>query len=193
VSKVGDLHLKGALQLISVFDGHWGVRETMGWMSRLFRSMSRQEMDGIRLLRPYCTISPPSNPSRFLGALDILAPQGAHLFLEGGSHPSHLRDYLEAHDQHVTPRPALGTLWPRHKWFILSVERAVLSDLARLTATLPYPEICDHLHVFREDQVLLEGHDAFTQEFLLSEAIAANQIEAFCAAAGCTYQFEAGA
>jgi hypothetical protein len=64
----------------------------------------------------------------------------------------------------------------------------VLADLARLTSSLPYPEICDHLHVFSGEDVLLEGHDAFAHTFFVSGLVQESRLKDLCAAIGCDYR-----
>jgi hypothetical protein len=159
----------------------------LNWLRRLLGAMSHEEMNGIRLDHPAWAIAG-VEPSRVFPALLELAPKGALLFLEGGQQQPDLLAFLEKHKQSVSPRPALGTLWPRHSWFIIPADPDVLSELGRLTARLACPEVCDHLHVFLGECVLLEGHDAFLNDFLVSDSVSEEQVKRFCAATGSRYE-----
>jgi hypothetical protein len=162
---------------------------TLSWLLRFLGAVSREEMAGLAIREPRWAISSESiDPSRFLGSLLTLVPVGVLLFLEGGAHPPALRRFLERHAlTDVSSRPALGTAWPRHAYFTLRALPGFIEELARLTASLPSPEICDHLHVFNEEQVLLEGYDAFAQPFLASGLLSEDRLRRFCEVAGCRY------
>jgi hypothetical protein len=161
----------------------------MTWLRQLFGAMSNDEMAGISLAVAQWEVQPSGDTaSAFFAALPLLVPDTSLLFLEGGSHPSGLRRYLETHAIHPPRRPALGTLWPRHSFFTLPASPDVLTTLVRLTQTLPYPEVCDHLHVFLGEEVLLEGHDAFSQPFLVSRSVPEAKVEQFCAKLGWQWQ-----
>jgi hypothetical protein len=151
--------------------------------------MSAEEMAGITLSNPRWVISgKTADPSRFLRALRLLAPEGALLFVEGGSHPADLQAFLEARQVDASPRPALGTLWPRHSYYSLPATEENLGEMARLVASLAEPQICDHLHLFSGNDVLVEGHDAFGYEFSVSALVPEKTLAAFCAEAGCRYR-----
>jgi hypothetical protein len=159
------------------------------WLRRLFGAMSREEMAGISLTDPRWVLTGQiDDPSRFLSSLHMLVPQGAMLFVEGGSHPAKVQAFLEAHQVDVSPRPALGTLWPRHRYCSLPATREILAEMASLTAALAEPEICDHLHVFSGENVLLQGHDAFGYNFYVSSLVAEQALKDFCSVTGCGYQ-----
>ena len=161
----------------------------MSLIHRLFGMMPPEEMAGITLRHPrWALIGRIDDPSRFLSSLHLLAPEGAWLFLEGGGHPPELLQFLEAHAGIVSPRPALGTVWPRHTYFSLPATEEVLASLARITSSLSSPEICDHLHVFSGENVLLEGHDAFAHTFFVSGLVSESRLKDLSAAIGCEYR-----
>jgi hypothetical protein len=163
----------------------------MTWLRRVLGAMPTDEMAGItqREARWVLTSVPP-DASRFLSALPLLVPADAFVFLEGGARPEQLTLLLHERRVEVSPRPALGTVWPRHEFFAVPAKPTVLAELARCAQALPYPEVCDHLHVFRGEEVLLSGYDAFAQPFTLSATIPEERVNAFSAAIGCSYRRE---
>jgi hypothetical protein len=145
-------------------------------------------MSGLRLPDPRWVLPKrPPTPSHFLAELHRLAPDGALLFLEGGDQPTELRALMEA--RQVTPalRPALGTIWPRCAYFSIPATQQVLSELGRIAASLADPEICEHLHLFVGQDVLLQGYDAF-ETFYVSRLVPEEALRAFCAEAPCEFQ-----
>lgn len=150
--------------------------------------MSREQMQGITLSDPRWVLSgKPPDPSRFFGALLDLFPVGVLLFMEGGSHPPEMRRLIDLIKVEASPRPALGTLWPRHDSVTLRVLPAIMEELVRLTARLPVPGICDHLHVFDGGRVLMEGYDAFRAPFRVSGFPDEQRLKRFCEKVGCGY------
>jgi hypothetical protein len=146
-------------------------------------------MDGISLESPGWVLAHvPDNASRFIRALPTLATTDSFLFLEGGTWPEPLRAFLEQAQVEVMPKPALGTLWPRHTYCSLPAAAAVLEGLASLAEGLSHGEVCDHLHVFRGDRVLLSGYDAFDDEFWLAADVPEQSVRTFSEAVGCTYR-----
>ena len=163
----------------------------MSWLRRLIGAMPADEIEGISLTSPgWALPSVADDASRFLRAIPRLVFSNAFVFLEGGSHPVRLRRLLQQRTVQVSPRPALGTLWPRQACFVVPAEPAILEEVATFAEGLPYPEVCDHLHVFSGEQVLLSGYDAFAQPFTLSAAVSEDAVRAFSAAVGCTYRRE---
>jgi hypothetical protein len=175
----------GVSQLIRVFAGlGWSV----AWLAKLLNARSRQEMAGLVLAEPRWQLTGLKDPSILFGSLLQLVPAGAYLFLEGGAHPPQLRAWLERRNVETTPRPALGTIWPAAHFFSVSITPEVLSELAELTRTMACPEVCFHLHVFSDDQVLVSGYDAFSDPLYVSAAVPEDRVKRFCDLAGCAYE-----
>lgn len=75
---------------------------------------------------------------------------------------------------------ALGTVWPRGTVFHVPASRTVVAALAAVCEHCAYPEICDHLHVYDNDSVLLQWYDAFSQPLWVSKRVSGGAMEAFC-------------
>jgi len=145
-------------------------------------------MAGLRLSTPSWEISNTvRDVSVFLRALSKLVPDDAILFLEGGGHPPVLRTLLEENRFRPALRPALGTIWPRQPTFALPTTEAFLNKLAEVAEFCAVPEVCTHLHVYRGEEVLLEGYDAFTQPFYVSRLVSEEHLREFCAELGASW------
>ena len=46
------------------------------------------------------------------------------------------------------------------------------------------PEICDHLHFYRGQEVLVQWFDAFSDPLLISKSVARERVERFTSAVG---------
>jgi hypothetical protein len=145
-------------------------------------------MKGLVLDHPRWKVSGCTDPSRFFKALVLLVPSEAVIMLEGGVHPPLLRALLEEQNTLVHPRPALGTLWPAAPCFCVPATAEILERLAALSQSLPYPEVCEHLHVFTGERVLLSGYDAFADPFYLAGDLPEGAVRSFCTDAQCSYQ-----
>jgi hypothetical protein len=152
------------------------------------------EMKGISLAAPVWIVSGVKDDvSRFLRALPILVSSDGFLFLEGGAYSDALRDFLKSETVEVSPRPALGTVWPRQGYAAIPATARVLGALAALSEGLPSSEVCTHLHVFRGEKVLLSGYDAFSGEFWLSADVPEEKVRSFAETIGGTYRRDGNA
>ncbi len=61
----------------------------------------------------------------------------------------------------------------------------LLADLAERCAE---PELAVHFHAYRDGEVLLEWHDAFTQPMLLAASLDENTVREFATALGATFE-----
>ena len=73
----------------------------------------------------------------------------------------------------------MGTIWPRPKVFHVPATVTILTELARIMKHHAEPELAIHFHVYRNNSVLLEWHDAFSQPMLMSGAIPEEKVKVF--------------
>jgi len=99
---------------------------------------------------------------KLLLGIDEAMPDDATLYLEGTSIAPEITTFLKSHASvSDTTRPiACGTLWPSAKAFHLSLDGNNMSQLRELAEHHAEPEICDHLGVYRGDNLLLWAPDA---------------------------------
>ena len=92
-----------------------------------------------------------------LAVIDEEMPEGAVLYLEGTSIDPEIGAFLEAHRAQESHPVVRGTLWPQPRSYHLPLSSSNLSQLRELAERHAEREICDHLVVYRGDQVLLSG------------------------------------
>ena len=75
----------------------------------------------------------------------------------------------------------MGTLWPKPLVDQLPATPENLRSLADLVENCAEPEVALHIHVYRENEVLLQWYDAFTGDSMcLSSAIEEEALRTFC-------------
>jgi hypothetical protein len=109
-------------------------------------------------------------------------PEDSVLYLEGTAIAPAVKEYLEAHEAPVRRQVARGTLWPSPETFHLPL--AGLKELRALAGGHAEPEICDHLAVYRGDQLLMTAHDAGFGEVYLARSLPEEAIRRFRIAVG---------
>lgn len=165
----------------------------MAWVSRvlcaIFRCVPPEERGGITLPAGPCwQISPPRDLDSFLRALADAVPPDSVLYLECSSLATEIRLYLESRKIQPTTTVAVGTLWPRPHRFHIPVTRENIEGLAQLAERHAEPEVADHLHVYRNNQVLLQWYDAPSEPLYVSTDISEDKLKAFCTRLGTDYR-----
>jgi hypothetical protein len=145
----------------------------MTWLGRLFRVVPKEELEGVSLCttEPYWELDGPRTFGELLNALKNWVPDGAVLYFEGGCPDAEILNFMATHSIPELSHLAMGTIWPRPKVFHVPATLVILTKLARIMARHAEPELAVHFHVYRNDTVLLEWHDAFSQPMLISGCV----------------------
>jgi hypothetical protein len=98
-----------------------------------------------------------------LRALEEAMPDDAVLYVEGTSIVSAIEELLQVHAIEPVAHVTRGTIWPRPRRFHVPTNRVLLGRLRELADRHAAPEVCDHLVVYRGDEVLLSAYDAGTE------------------------------
>ena len=153
----------------------------MGLLAKIFRAVPREEMTGIHLdaQHPYWEISGETDFPALFTALPNLLPEGCTLYFEGGSPSGELLEFLRAQEVPERAHVAYGTIWPRPRVFHIPAALDMIHRLAELTRSCASPELAIHFHVYRDQTVLLEWHDAFGQPMLLSSQFPEERVRTF--------------
>jgi len=153
----------------------------MGWLGRLFGAVSKEEMEGIRLstAESYWEVDGPTTFEEMFNALKGWVPEGAVLYFEGGSPDAEIDNFIATSSVAEVSHVAMGTIWPRPKVFHVPATVTMLTKLARIMEHHAEPELAVHFHVYRNDSILLEWHDAFSQPMLMSGAIPQEKVKVF--------------
>jgi hypothetical protein len=153
----------------------------MSWLSKILGYMPKEERQGIEInWRNSWEVPRVKDTSAFFKALVDLVPDGSVLYLEDGAVTAELKRYLEARKPEKTSKVSVGVIWPRPKWFHMEITKDNLYGLAKLAEHLAEPEIAAHLHVYKNDIVLLSWHDFSFNPFLISKEIPEDKVKGFC-------------
>ena len=166
----------------------------MGWLARLFGATPKEELDGIRLntREPYWELEGKTDFPLLLRALVDLVPDDSMLYFEGGFPEGKLLDFFNAKAVPEQTHVAVGTIWPRPRYYHVPATAQNLTDLADIAESCAEPELAIHFHVYRDGRLLLEWHDAFSQAMLLSGSIPDDKVRGFSVALGMTYALNKG-
>lgn len=159
----------------------------MGFLARLFGGVPREEWTGIRLTdtEPWC-VSPTKDVERFVRALPSLVPAESIVYFEDTAEP-HVKRYLERVAVPSQTRLAIGTIWPRPDCYHVPLTPETMEALATFLEQAPAGYFCAHCHVYRNDVVLLEWHDAFTKvPMYVSRTLDRHTVAMFATALGCS-------
>ena len=168
----------------------------MGWLARLFKATLKEDPEGICLGdEARWEVQGPWDLPAFLRALPLIAPHDAILYLEGGSPTKPLKEFLDARCVPEESRLAKGTIWPKPLVYHLPATPENVQSLADLAENCAEPEVAIHIHVYRDNEVLHEWHDAFSGDPLyISSAIEEEALRTFCDQLALNYRaFEKGA
>lgn len=159
----------------------------MGWLARLLGAASPS---GLRLGQPCREVDGAAGFSELFEALHGWVPEGAILYFEGGSPDAQIEDFMTEHSIPERVHIAPGTIWPKPRVFHVLATGETLSELAKIMECHAAPELAIHFHVYRDDSVLLEWHDAFSQPMLLSRRISEDQVKALADRLGTLYRMD---
>ncbi len=161
----------------------------MNWLSKIFGCVAIQKRSGITLRENVdWEVSPVESVSSFLRALIDLVPTDSVLYLEGSSTPPKIESFLEDHKSGRVTKVEVGTIWPSPKCFHVVVSSETLEGLAQLTGDVCPPELATHVHVYKDNKILLEWYDAFDSPLYLSKEIPEEKVKKFCNNLGVDYR-----
>ncbi len=161
----------------------------MSWLSKLFNYVPAEEREGISLGKEPCwEVSCAKDFPSFLRALSDLVPSDSILYIEGGSPHDEIKLYLESRKAMQIAKVAMGTIWPRPKIFHMLINLENLEGLAQLAERHAEIEIAVHLHIYKDNKVLLQWYDAFFDPFYISKEIPEDKVNNFCSQLGIKYK-----
>ncbi|MEJ5277179.1 MAG: hypothetical protein WHU94_14820, partial [Thermogemmata sp.] len=165
-----------------------------GLLAKIFGAVSREEMRGISLdtTGPYWELSGATDFPSLLEALETLLPPGCVLYFEDGGPSGELARFLREHAVPERAHLAYGTIWPRPLIFHVPATADTIRRLAELMRSRLAVELAVHFHVYRDQTVLLEWYDAFTQPMRLAGLFSEDQVRLFAQRLGMVYEKRAG-
>ena len=157
----------------------------MTWRARFRRSGARKTHgsvagsgEGISLeTKRVVDLGPVRDLYALLEAIDRAMADGDVLYVEGTNIGPEIRAFLEANAAEEARPIARGTLLPRPTSYHLSLSGPTLGELRELAQGRAEPEICDHLVVYRGDEVILSAYDAGSGHVYVSVDLPAETVE----------------
>ncbi len=126
------------------------------------------------------------NAEKFFRAIPRLAPEVTHMFLEGAPTPD-IVALISAHAERNQYRAPVGTIWSwpgSNQRYTIRASPVLFARLAEAAAHHAEPEICSHLHLYRELEPLVLWFDAFDDPLVVSKAISRDRVDQFCSDTG---------
>ena len=127
-----------------------------------------------------------NNAAKFFRAASQLLAGATHVYLEGSPAPQ-IVALISRHADPTPYRAPAGTLWswPRgNQRFTFNASIELFAQLAEASRRHAEPEICDHLHIYRDAEPLAQWFDAFSDPLLVSKTIPRELVEHFCRETG---------
>jgi hypothetical protein len=117
---------------------------------------------------------------RLLLGLPLLVDPDAVLYIEGGNIADDVRRLLRVHPAPLTTKVYPGTIAPIPETYHVPATRDVTWELAQIAEHHSSNEVCDHLHVYQANVVLVQGYDFMSLPLILSERFSEQQVAEFC-------------
>ena len=125
---------------------------------------------------------------KFFRAVPLLVPDATHVFLEGSPAADVELLLVDAADGAEYAAP-VGTYWSwpqKNRRFSVRASSALFARLSEAASQHAEPEICDHIHFYRDESALVQWFDAFLDPLLVSKVVPRERVERFAAAVGGT-------
>ena len=122
----------------------------------------------------------------FFRAASLLVPDATHMFLEGSPDADVEALLIAAADDADYAAP-VGTLWswPKKEGrFSVRASPELFARLSEAAANHAEPEICSHVHFYRNQEPLVQWFDAFLDPLLVSKSVARERVEQFASVVG---------
>ena len=122
----------------------------------------------------------------FFRAVSLLVPDATHMFLEGSPEPEIEALLAEAADEADYAAPG-GTIWswPRkERRYSVRASPELFARLSEASSNHAEPDICSHVHFYRDQEMLVQWFDAFSDPLLVSKSVARERVERFATMVG---------
>jgi len=159
-------------------------------LGKLLRSVPKEEMEGIHLNteEPYWELDGPDTFKDMFSTLKGWLPENSILYFEGGYPDEEIETFISTYSVPEVSHVAMGTIWPRPKVSHVPATDSNLGRLAEIMSNHAEPELPDHFHVYCDDKILIEWHDAFSQPLLMSGSFSEEKVKAFTDKIGKSYR-----
>jgi hypothetical protein len=162
----------------------------MGWLSDKLGWVPARERRGISvpLRGGYWEVDSAPDLASLLRALDGWLPEGCVFCFEVGEPSAEVEAFMRRHAVPERAHVEMGTIWPRPRVFHVPAERDVLPALVALAEQHDGAELATHLHVYRDNEVLLSAFDLLSQEMWLPLTTPEERVAALAARLGVAHR-----
>ena len=127
----------------------------------------------------YYTISKKVDSAKFFKGLSIYFQDASTLFIEG----DFAKDVLILYKKNVQggdylPEP--GTIFPKLTKLRCKYSVEFMNELALMAEHHAEPEMCEHLHLYKDNNPIIEWMDAFSDEMYISTIVPQEIVNKFC-------------
>lgn len=136
---------------------------------------------------PYWEITGVNDSEKFFSALEELLVLPVYFCVEGTSIAPDVQALFASHATEPGLAIPTGTGWPKPKTFHVLATEEFLDELAATARNHAEPEICDHLHAYKDRRVLLQWYDAFDLPLIVDESVPEKSVQEFCRRLGARY------
>jgi len=130
----------------------------------------------------YYRISKKVDSAKFFKGLSIHFRDVTTLFIEGDSIAKDVLILYKKNIQEGEYLPRAGTIFPKSTKLRCKYSVEFMNELALMAENHAEPEMCDHLHLYKDNNLILEWMDAFSDEILISKTISEEVVKQFSAA-----------
>lgn len=126
--------------------------------------------------------------SGFVRSLKCLGLEDSFLYIEGGgAAPPKLHSYLKENNVAESLRISGGTILPRPTIYSVPLTCGKIEEIATIAENIPSPIGSVHIHVYRDQEILLQWFDAFLDPIWASIGIPEPNIKEFSEELGYSY------
>ena len=130
----------------------------------------------------FYVISEKVDSPKFFKMLGIHFQDATTLFIEGDSIAKDVLILYKRNSQEGDYLPRAGTIFPKSIELRCKYSVGFMNDLALMAENHAEPEMCDHLHLYKDNNLLLEWMDAFSDEILISKTVPEEVVKRFSVA-----------
>jgi hypothetical protein len=125
--------------------------------------------------------------SQFFRLLPKYFPEATTFYAEGTSISRDLIEFYKMNFEDGDFLPRRQTIFPRSKKFRCASSHNFMNCLADLAEHHAEPELLDHLFLYKDEEPLIEWHDAFANAILISRKVSETIVAGFANELGLNY------
>ena len=126
--------------------------------------------------------------TEFFRALPKYFPDATTFFAEGTVISADVIECYKSHFEEGDYLPGAQTILPKSGKYRCKYSKGFMEELASLSERHAEPELLDHLSIYKNNEPLLEWHDAFANIILVPQSVAEESVRNFASHFGLGYE-----